>query len=131
MVHYRVHNSPPLGPILSQIDQIHTRSLRSILILSSHLRLGLPSGLFPSGFPINILYAFLFSPIRATCSSLPNISLKPYYQTNQFVDLLSITAKRLRLLALFTGPYSVRAPKLFTCERNIFLIHDLEVPYNG
>jgi hypothetical protein len=35
--------------------------------LSTHLRLGLPSGLFPSGFPTNILYVFLFSPIRATC----------------------------------------------------------------
>jgi hypothetical protein len=35
--------------------------------LSTHLRLGLPSGLFPSGFPTNNLYAFLFSPIRATC----------------------------------------------------------------
>jgi hypothetical protein len=44
-------------------------SLRSILILSNHLRLGLPSRLFPSGFPTNILYAFLISPppIRATC----------------------------------------------------------------
>jgi hypothetical protein len=39
-------------------------SLRSILILSTYLRLGLPSGLFPSGFPTNILYAFLFSPIK-------------------------------------------------------------------
>jgi hypothetical protein len=35
--------------------------------LSINLRLGLPSGLFPSGFPTNILYAFLLSPIRATC----------------------------------------------------------------
>jgi hypothetical protein len=26
--------------------------------LSTHLRLDLPSGLFPSGFPTNILYAF-------------------------------------------------------------------------
>jgi hypothetical protein len=33
----------------------------------THLRLGLPSDLFPSGFPINILYAVLFSPVRATC----------------------------------------------------------------
>jgi hypothetical protein len=37
----------------------HPIFLRSILILSTHLRLGLPSGLFPSGFPTNILYAFL------------------------------------------------------------------------
>jgi hypothetical protein len=30
--------------------------------LSTHLCLGLPSGLFPSGFPTSILYALLFSP---------------------------------------------------------------------
>jgi hypothetical protein len=30
-------------------------SLRSILILSTPLRLGLPSGFFPSGIPTNIL----------------------------------------------------------------------------
>jgi hypothetical protein len=36
-------------------------------MLSIHLRLGLPSGLFPSDFPTNNLYTFLFSPIRATC----------------------------------------------------------------
>jgi hypothetical protein len=37
-------------------------SLRSNLILSYHLHLGLPSGPFPSGFPTEILYAFLFYP---------------------------------------------------------------------
>jgi hypothetical protein len=36
-------------------------------MLSIHQRLGLPSGLFPSGFPTNNLYMFPFSPIRATC----------------------------------------------------------------
>jgi hypothetical protein len=36
-------------------------------MLSIHLLLGLPSGLFLSGFPTNNLYTFLYSPIRATC----------------------------------------------------------------
>jgi hypothetical protein len=34
--------------------------LKSILILSTHLRLGFPTGLFPSGFPTNVLYAFIY-----------------------------------------------------------------------
>ena len=41
-------------------------SLKSILI-SSHLRLGLPKGLFPSGFTTKTLYPFLDCSIRATC----------------------------------------------------------------
>jgi hypothetical protein len=36
------------------------------LILSSHLRLGLPSGRRRSGLSTKILYAPLFSPVRAT-----------------------------------------------------------------
>ena len=34
----------------------HPTSWRSIVILSAHLRLGLPSGLIPSGFPTKTLY---------------------------------------------------------------------------
>jgi len=41
--------------------------LKIHLILSSHLRLGLPSGLLPSVFPTKILYTCLLSPIHATC----------------------------------------------------------------
>jgi len=42
-------------------------TLRIIPVLSSRLRLGLPGGVFLSGFPNKILYAFLISPIRVTC----------------------------------------------------------------
>ena len=44
----------------------HPTSWRSILILSSHLRLGLPNVLFPSDFPTKSLYTPLLSPKRAT-----------------------------------------------------------------
>jgi len=41
----------------------HSTSCRSILILSTHLRLGLPIGLLPSGFPNKTLYTPLSKPI--------------------------------------------------------------------
>ena len=47
----------------------HSTSWRSSPILSTHLRLGLPSDLFPSGFPTKTLYTPLSSPIRTTCSA--------------------------------------------------------------
>ena len=39
----------------------------SILILFSHLILGLPTGRFPSGFPTSSFHALLSFPIHATC----------------------------------------------------------------
>jgi hypothetical protein len=69
-LHYRVHKSPPLVPILSQMIPVHTTpSYFSDLLLSYHLRLGLSNVLFPSGFPIKIPYAVLLSLMLATCPS--------------------------------------------------------------
>ena len=68
--HYRIYKCPLLVPTLSHIYSVHaphTTSWRSILILSSHLCLGLPSGLFPSGFPTKTLYTLLLFPTRSTC----------------------------------------------------------------
>ena len=50
-----------------QSTPLHPTPWRSISILSYHLRLGIPSGLFLSGFPIKTLYTPLLSPISATC----------------------------------------------------------------
>jgi hypothetical protein len=65
---YRTHKClPPLSWANSiQSPRPPSTSWRSILILSSHLRLGLTNGLFPSGFPTNTLCTPLYSPIRAT-----------------------------------------------------------------
>jgi hypothetical protein len=64
--------SSPYHPILSL--------LRSILMLSIHLRLGHPSGFFPSGFPTNILYTFLFFRICAACPAHLIVLLSTNYE---------------------------------------------------
>jgi hypothetical protein len=70
-VHYRVHKRPPLSPILSSINPVHINPY--ILRLSTHLRFGLPSRHFASGFPTKIIYAFLFYPF--VLHALPMSSL--------------------------------------------------------
>jgi len=54
---------------ISPFRATYPTSRRSILILFSHLGLGLPSGLLPPGFPTNLLHVPLLSPIRTTCST--------------------------------------------------------------
>jgi len=70
-VHYRIHNSPLLIPILSQINPFHPIPTNFLNIHTNsipNLRLGPPSGKFPSGFPNKILCAPVLSSTYATCS---------------------------------------------------------------
>jgi hypothetical protein len=68
----------PSLPWVSPIQSIypHPTSWRSILILSTNLRLGFPSGLFPSGFPTKTLYT-------------PPHPSAPHAQPIQFFPILS------------------------------------------
>jgi hypothetical protein len=63
----------------------HSISLRSILILSFHLRLNLHNGLFPSWIPTKILYAFLLE-FFTRCE---NIICKSYHGFFGFGTVLS------------------------------------------
>ena len=69
-VHYNIYKCLPPILNLSQINPVyppHPTSWRSILILWSHLCMGLASDLFPPGFPTKTLYTPLLSPMCATC----------------------------------------------------------------
>jgi len=61
---------PYPGPARSSPCPPISHFLKSILILFFYLRWGLPSGLFPSGFPTKTLYKPLLSPIHATCPAI-------------------------------------------------------------
>jgi hypothetical protein len=66
----------------------HTISPGSFLILSIHLRLGLASGLFPSGFAPNNLYAVTLLPHSCYMSRPSDLSLFAY---SNYTLLSSIT----------------------------------------
>ena len=58
-VHYRTHKRPPPVSILGQPNPVHILTSHLLEIhpnISTHLRLVLPSGLLPSGFPTKTLY---------------------------------------------------------------------------
>jgi hypothetical protein len=78
-------------------------SLTFILILSSHLRLSLPSGLFPSD------YAFLISPMRATCHA---------HLIHFVMITLIIFGESVHVMKLLTGP-NILLSTLFSDTPNL------------
>ena len=81
----------------SPIQSIYTHPTywRSVLILSAHLHLGLPSGLFPSGFPTKTLY---------TPSPHPYV---PHIQPISFFSILSPAQYWVRSTSHLAPRYAV------------------------
>jgi hypothetical protein len=95
------------GPCLLPALTFRPAFLRSMLISSSHLHLRLPSVIFPSGFLIKILYAFLISQMEAVMSSGMSVIV---YQSTRWSSQKTVIfiVVVLRTLSLYS-----RAPKLW------------------
>jgi hypothetical protein len=122
-LHYRSHKSSPLVPVLSQTTPVHTTPFylsKFILILSSHLHLGLLSGSFPLVLP-PITYLRFSSPHSCYmhCQSHPPcIDYSDYtWRRVQITTLLimqflhpliisSLFGPKILLSTLFTNTFS-------------------------
>jgi hypothetical protein len=91
-----IHWSLPWEKPIQSIT-LNLTPLRSILILYTNLRLGLPSGLFPSGFPTNIIHAFLFS---------PNSCYMPCPSHPPWLDHSNYTWRRVQITKLLVMQFS-------------------------
>ena len=106
-IYYCIHRSPQLALIVSQINSVHTLSSYLLKIhfnIYSHLRVGLHSGFFPSGFPTKNLYMPHLLPTSALCPV--RLILIDFYHFNdiwwrvQIVNLLSMPSIRCYFVPL-------------------------------
>ena len=93
----------------------HPTSWRSILILSTHLRLGLPSGLFPSGFHSKTLYTLLSSPVCAKCIASTTCwkwTTRSYWPISYLITMVITKPSNIKFTALFYNHAAVKRPTI-------------------
>ena len=102
-VHYHIRKCPPPVPVLSHINPVHALTshfLMIILIISSHLRLSLPSDLFPSGFPTQTLCPPLLASLRATYPAHLNLFFRYDHPNN-----IGWGVQIIKLLIMLFSPF--------------------------
>ena len=128
-VHYRTHKRPPPVSILGQPNPVHythPTSWRSILILSTHLHLGLPSGLLPSGLHTYLLTAWC----RVLLEKLTGLQLvkkfPAFHWTRMFITALT-SHRQLSLSwsspiqSIYTHPTSWRSVPILSTHLRLGL----------
>lgn len=98
---------------LTQSTTSYPISLSSILILSSDIRLGFPSGLFPSGFLTRSVHLFSIFPMRATCPAhFIVLCLRKFIRFHATICTLPFTPCRVYV----HKTYRHRAQQLLSCH---------------
>jgi hypothetical protein len=116
--------SPPVVRILSKIDPVHTiPSCPSKIYFNivTQLRLCLPSGLFPYGFPTNILSAFFFSPFVLHALSISSSLTYCVWTTHKFLRYYNSCIKLYIMLQHVSAFYGCHWVKYFHSLCNLLL----------
>jgi hypothetical protein len=127
--HYCVHKSWSPVIIVTQMNTIYILTPTCILILSSHLRLGLPSGLFPSCFPTKI---FLQISHLSHARYMPHPSRRPWFSHSNniwwWVKLMQLLIMQFPRVSCHFIPLRTE----FSNTLNIcsFLVAREQVPFN-
>jgi hypothetical protein len=132
---YRVHKSTPLDLVLRPVNAVQTFALffrRSSVTISSHLHLGLLSGLFPSDFQANFVLIFHLSqasyvpppPIHRLLLDHPNNIRRSVKVTKLFIIQSSVASDHF---IPFRTKYSPQHPVF--AKRKVHVLKLQQTPF--